>query len=87
MSLVSIPADTGAKVVARSAGLGIGQRTIPRVPAGAVQRAVSRIGPRAGILSHAGHVYALMQQSQERWSYAARQRALAELRERIRRNP
>jgi len=82
ISVVSIPADTGATVVARSfGGREDFRRMIERLPAMAkpsLERAAAKLPQHAGgrILSHAGHVWTLLQISEQKrqaYSREARQ--------------
>lgn len=93
ISFVSIPADTGAGVVARSIG---GTRAsfaaLRPVPRAAIERAASRLSNALGggpIVSHAVHVWLLQEQRQldneQRYSFEARQREAARMREIARR--
>jgi HK97 family phage prohead protease len=93
ISVVSVPADTSAGVVARAASLPYRDavaffRSLAPVPRAAIERAAARVQRGSGgrpILSHSGHVWALLEAKRiERhegdYSYETRQREAAELR-------
>lgn len=65
ISVVAVPADTGAMVVARSAPrrTGFAFGSLRKVPPAAVQRALARVTRRRNgmIMPHAHHVYGLLQ--------------------------
>lgn len=88
ISIVAIPADTGASVVARSFD-GLADRvaffnSLPPLPRASIERAAALLPRAAGapILSHAGHVWTLQQierEKERRYSYEARQAELRRL--------
>lgn len=82
ISFVSVPADTGAGVVARWFGTRAEMlaafHALPAIPGAAIQRAAARLPSRRSgpILDHANHVWLLQQAERERqrqYSYEARQ--------------
>lgn len=87
ISIVSVPADTGAGITARGMPSDVAiarMRKISPVPVAAMQRAGARVTARRDgkILSHAGHVWTLQQLSSEKrkqLSYEARQADLRRL--------
>jgi hypothetical protein len=91
-SFVSCPADPDALVVERAHGAAMFS-SLPRIPEASLQRALSKMPKRSDqmIMSHAGHVYALLAQrkideEESRRSHPARQAEIARLRQIGRRN-
>lgn len=87
ISFVSVPADTGAGVTARSAAHNVAAivRALPRLPSATIQRAAGTIPRRrdGAILSPTMHVWALLEQRrrerEDRYGYQARQAELRRL--------
>lgn len=89
VSVVSVPADPGATVVARSYGSRAAfLRLIERLPpvAGSSMARAAAAMPRSNggrILSHAAHVWTLLYANEQRYSRETRRRELEERRNRI----
>ena len=85
ISVVSLPADTGATVVARSFGDRADfRRMIERLPAmskPSLERAVAKLPQHAGgrILTHAGHVWTLLQIQEQKRQLNSREARAADL--------
>jgi HK97 family phage prohead protease len=88
ISVCSVPADTGAGVIARAASFPQRDavaffRSLAPVPRAAIERAAARVQRGSGslpILSHAGHVWALLEAKRIDYSREARAAEAAELR-------
>jgi len=84
LSFVSVPADTGAGVVARSAGM-VSFRALPAIPSPHVRRAAARVsrGARPPVVSPTMHVWLLVEQRrldrEVTFGFAARQTELRRL--------
>jgi HK97 family phage prohead protease len=88
LSFVSVPADPDAVVIERAVQGDIARFvSLQRIPAAALQRTLAKMPRRSdgAILSHAGHVFAILKaheiDDEERYGLAGRQRELERLRQ------
>jgi HK97 family phage prohead protease len=91
LSFVNVPADPDAMVIERAIQGDVARfASLQRIPEAALQRAMATFPKRSDqmILSHAGHVYALLAQREadSAEDFPRRQRVLEELRQAGRRN-